>query len=60
MKVCKACGYPHSEAFCDNPGCVENPTVPEFMKARWREDKARREAEEAEWERIRQIRLKFK
>ena len=55
--VCTTCTYPSrlSDA-CDNPRCTANPTVPQYLKDQWAAEHAKAVAEEAERERIRQIR----
>lgn len=50
--VCPTCGYPslRPEQGCDNPACLENPTLSESFKAALmaREAKARADREEDE------------
>lgn len=54
--VCEVCTYHFPEGFCRNPGCEANPDVTQSQKDRWRAERARKAAEEAEWKRIRKIR----
>jgi hypothetical protein len=55
--VCETCCYPSRlSTACDNPGCYANPCVSDRQRAAWRAEAERRAAEEAERERIRQIR----
>lgn len=57
---CPTCGYPpRHRPECDNPGCTANPDVSESQKAAWAETKAKRDAEEAERERVRAIRRRM-
>jgi len=35
--ICEACSYPsHAPHHCDNPACLENPTIPESHKVKMR------------------------
>lgn len=57
MFVCQVCTYPaRSGDCCDNPGCEANPRVNQAQKDAWRAERDKRAAEEAERERVRQIR----
>lgn len=59
--VCPTCTYPsHLPDRCDNPGCEANPGVSETQKAEWRAARLKRAAEEAERERIREIRRRMR
>ena len=53
---CPTCGYAHSGADCDNPGCVANPAVSDTQKAIWADAKARSDAERNERMRFAEIR----
>lgn len=54
---CPVCQYPSRlAAACDNPGCVANPCVSQEQKDRWLAARERREADEAERQRVRDIR----
>lgn len=57
--VCDVCTYPSNRACCDNPGCEANPSVSAAQKAAWKAERDRRAAQEAERERIRQIRRRI-
>lgn len=57
--VCEVCCYPFSEGFCRNPGCEANPDVSQAQKDHWRAERDKKTAEEAERERIRQIRRRM-
>lgn len=56
--VCDVCTYPAFQRTdaCDNPACVANPSVSESQKNRWRAEREKYEAEEAERDRVRKIR----
>lgn len=56
LTSCPVCTYAHAGLHCPNPACEANPSVTEAQKARWRAENDKRKAEEAERERIRQIR----
>lgn len=58
--VCTTCTYPSRRDTCDNPGCVSNPNVTENQKAAWAASAAKHKAEEAERERIREIRRRMR
>lgn len=53
---CPTCRYPHKGDHCSNPGCEANPSVSESTKKGWRADREKRAADEAERNRIRDIR----
>lgn len=55
--VCRECTYPSRlPDVCDNPRCFANPTISQATKEVWRAEHERRQTEEAERERFRQIR----
>jgi hypothetical protein len=59
--VCTACTYPSlNDAGCDNPACLENPTLSETHKAVMRqraaEAKEQRDADDARLEQKRRLR----
>lgn len=59
--TCETCCYPSMRSLtaCDNPGCVANPSVSAKQKSEWQSAIDRRNAEDAERERIRGIRRRF-
>lgn len=57
--ICAACAYPFPEGVCRNPGCEANPDVTQTQKDRWRAERDRRAAEEAERIRMRRIRRQY-
>lgn len=55
--VCKVCTYPSRlPSACDNPRCDGNPAISQATKDAWRAEHEKRQAEEVERERVRQIR----
>ena len=58
LTICEACSYPYRlcEGSCTNPACDANPRVPEQVKEQRRAARAKRQAEEAARQRIRDIR----
>lgn len=60
LKTCPDCGYPHAGEDCDNPACFANPRVSDAQKAAWRERNERLKAEEAEHQRIADIRRRMR
>lgn len=59
--VCEVCTYPdRSGTCCDNPGCEANPSVSAEQKTRWKAERDKRAAEDAERERIRRIRRRLR
>jgi len=57
--VCPACTYPsRRDGSCDNPVCGANPDVTQSQKDAWQAATEKRRADEAERERLRQIRLR--
>ena len=59
MTECPTCRYPHDGPHCPNPGCYANPSVTQAQKDIWDARRAKEAAEEAERERIRQIRRRM-
>lgn len=59
LTTCPTCSYAHEGDSCTNPACFANPSVTDAQKQRWTEERERREADEAERERIRQIRRRM-
>ena len=57
--ICSECAYPFPEGRCCNPGCEANPSVSQAQKDRWRAERDKRFADDAERERIRRIRRRF-
>lgn len=58
--VCAVCCYPaNNETQCSNPGCIGNPSVTQKQKDAWKTEIDKRNAEEAERERIRGIRRRM-
>ena len=53
---CPACGYPHKREACENPACDANPDIPEATKAARREAAAKRQAQEDQWRKDRELR----
>lgn len=59
--VCAACTYPSRlPDCCDNPRCVENPSVSQAQKDVWRVEADRRRETEEEREHIRRIRERMR
>lgn len=59
--VCEICGYVSRRAdCCDNPGCTANPSVSAAQKEAWRVERERRDAEQAERDRIAAIRRRMR
>lgn len=58
LKECTACHYPHKGAHCDNPACKANPTSNKASIAKQEAEHERRQADEAERARIREIQAK--
>lgn len=54
--MCPSCCYPHESAHCPNPACRANSSVTAKQIAHWDAEAKRRNDEEAERERVRQIR----
>ena len=46
--TCPTCQYPMTASTCENPGCAENPSIPQSTKDRWALERTQREADEAE------------
>jgi hypothetical protein len=59
LRTCPSCHYAHEGEHCPNPACFANPSVSETQKARWTAEREKREAEEAERQRIRDIRRRM-
>lgn len=60
LKTCPTCTYAYEGDSCTNPACFANPSVTDEQKRAWTERNERLAAEEAERERIRQIRRRFR
>jgi hypothetical protein len=58
--VCAVCTYPSRRATCDNPRCTGNPGISQVTKDKWIAEHDRAVAQEAERERIRQIRRRMR
>lgn len=55
---CKACGYAYKTPACDNPACEANPSISDATKARRREERVRKQAQEDQWAADRALRRK--
>lgn len=60
LTTCPTCTYAHEGDHCTNPACFANPSVSDEQKRNWIELNERLAAEEAERERIRQIRRRMR
>lgn len=59
--VCEVCTYPSFRRHdaCDNPACFANPSVSQRQKDKWRAERDKRDAEESERKRLRNIRRRM-